>query len=381
MKVAIVDTYYGVALDALHAAHPEWEALGYDAHLAGLLRESFGTFNAWSRNLKPLGHDVIDIVANANTLQAKWLHERGQDAEWSREFARRQHDAPLPTAQIAAAVEQVDDFKADVVLLQDVSFFPAHVLWRWQAQGKLIAAQCSCPMPPADRLRHVDVCFTSFPHYAGAQGMLAANGVGRAEFLPLAFEPDVLTRLGEAPATRDIPIAFVGGVGKRVHWKAGTEALEAVARQFGPESFHWYGYGREYLEAGSPLLACWRGEAWGLDMYRVYQRARVVVNRHGEVAQGFTNCMRVFESVGCSAFLFTEKSPNLNELFPVGGVGTYNSPADLCSRIESVLRDEPSRELAAGIAHLEVMARHTFAQRMQVVNRVLREEVERRKPK
>ena len=385
-RIAIVDTYYTQALAALSERHPEWAGMPYQEHLDALLWEFFGTGDAWSRNLRPLGWDAIDVIGNADALQAKWFAEHRSGA------------APMEPWQVAA--EQVEDFGANVVLLQDVSFFPAHVLWRWQAQGRVVAAQCSCPMPPADRLRHVDVCFTSFPHYAGepseSGGELRRRGVRRVEFMPLAFEPDVLQRLDARErmrhdvemeltsndvqiAGRDIPIAFVGGVGKRIHWKAGTEALEAVASKFGSANFHWYGYGREYLDDNSPLFACWRGEAWGLDMYRVYQRARIVVNRHGEVARGYANCMRLYEANGCSALVLTESAPNLAQLFPDGGVVGYDSPADLCAKIERYLGDERDRAETARIGEGTVRALHTFAQRMTVVDRVLREELERRK--
>lgn len=372
-KILLLDTYYPAALDALHDAHPEWRDMGYADHLAGLLGQAFGTGDFWSRNLRPLGWDAVDVVGNATHLQAKWFRERRGGA--------------LPMDRWQAAAEQVEDFGADVVLLQDVSFFPAHVLQRFRAQGRYLAAQCSCPMPDEDRLRELDLCFTSFPHYAGngpsAQSAphseLWKRGVRRVEFMPLAFEPDVLARLGEPPAERDIPIAFVGGVGKRVHWRAGTEALEAVARKFGPANFHWYGYGREWLETGSPLLRCWRGEAWGLDMYRVYQRARIVVNRHGEVARGYANCMRLYEATGCGALLMTEMSPNLPNLFPQGGVVGYVGPGDLCERIEKYLGDESARAKVAEIGQTTVLEWHTFAQRMRHVDEVLREELERRK--
>ena len=50
-------------------------------------------------------------------------------------------------------------------------------------------------------------------------------------------------------------------------------------------------------------------------MYKVYGRSKIVINRHGEVAQGFANNMRMFEATGMGALLMTGQSPNLSDFF------------------------------------------------------------------
>ena len=53
-------------------------------------------------------------------------------------------------------------------------------------------------------------------------------------------------------------------------------------------------------------------------MYRVLARTRVAMNRHGDIAEGHANNMRLFEATGAGALLATEAADNLPELFEPG---------------------------------------------------------------
>ena len=113
---------------------------------------------------------------------------------------------------------------------------------------------------------------------------------------------------------------FVGGVDPRVH-AAGTALLERVAEA---ADLRVWGYGVDALPADSPLRSRHRGEAWGSEMYDVLARARIVVNRHIDVAEGFANNMRLYEATGSGALVITEAAPNLGDLFePHREVFTY----------------------------------------------------------
>lgn len=358
-RIVILDTYYPQALTALDREHPEWRDLGYDAHLRGILDESFGTADYYSRHLRELGWDAIDIVANYATLSLK------------RE--------PLPMPPPAAM---------DVLFLQDVSHLPLPALRSMKQDGVLLAAQISCPMPDAERVVLLDVVFTSFPHYVER---LRKMGVQRVEYSPLAFDDVVLDRTRppgpDSPLYpdhpgRDLPILFVGGVGKDIHWRQGTETLERVARVYG-DRFHWYGYGREWLESDSPLHAVYRGEAWGRRMYELLLRAQIVVNRHGEVADGYANNMRLYEATGCGAMLLTDAALNLGELFELGWplstgeVIPYASDHHLVELLAEYL-DRPDRRIAvARRGQVRTLRDHTYRKKMEQIDAVLREELAR----
>lgn len=346
MRIAIVDTYYPDFLRSL----PPLEGT-YDEELAKLLSMGFGTFDAYSHYLKALGHEVIDIIANYRPLQDKAAQSFG----WGSGSLQ------------AIALEQIRRFKPDCLIMQDLSFFSPAVLSQI-GNDMLLAGQCSCPMPMTDTVRRYHVLFTSFPHYVEK---FQALGV-RAEYLPLAFDPRMLQYQSEK---RDIEISFVGGVGKNSHWHKGTDALEAVAAAF-PEQFHWYGYGLENLSSDSPLRKCYKGQAWGAEMYRVYGRSKIVVNRHGEVAEGYANNLRMYEATGIGAALITEQSLNQNELFPYG-VCVYHSIPDLLVRLSYLLSVTSQCRDMAENGQDWTLQHHTYAHRMQRVSEVLTECLER----
>ena len=123
-------------------------------------------------------------------------------------------------------------------------------------------------------------------------------------------------------------VSFVGGLNPRVH-AAGTALLEQLARE---TRHRLLGLRGRRAAPGSPIRQRYHGEAWGLEMYRVLARSRIVVNRHIDVAEGYANNMRLYEATGSGALLVTENGRNLRELFEPGArssrtTGRANSPS------------------------------------------------------
>jgi hypothetical protein len=348
-RIIIIDTYYQDVLTRFATQHPEWALLSRDAHLEAVLDSLFGTADFYSRNLRLLGWNAIDMIANYPGLQG---------------------DGDLVSETLA----QIDQYHPDVLFLQDLRFLPAEDVAQLRKQGILIAAQLSCPLPELEFLCGPQIIFTSFPHYVEK---LPKLGTGRVVYSALACEPSAISRTlaGQPAPERDIDVLFVGGVGKDVHWRAGTEALEALASAFGPR-FHWYGYGQQWLEADSPLHACYRGEAWGIDMYRLLLRAKIVVNRHGEVAEGCANNMRLFEATSAGALLVTEAAPNLSDFFGSDEVLSYE-PGELSVKVRWALANLDEAEAIAARGQTRTLTEHTYHKKMAQVSTVLHEVMDR----
>jgi spore maturation protein CgeB len=222
-------------------------------------------------------------------------------------------------------------------------------------------------MPPEENLKALDLVFTSFPHYRARE--FPRMGV-RSVFHRLAFSPLACARAGGRVPDRDIPVSFVGGLGGgavgRGWWDRGTQALARLAEQ---GCLHWYGYGKENWNANCSLNGCWKGEAWGVDMYRVYLRSRIVVNRHGEVAEGSGNNMRQYEATGCGACLVTDEPG----VFADGQeCAVYRRPEDLPGLVAELLRDEPRRQRIAEAGHRATMGLHTYDVRAEALDEELR---------
>jgi spore maturation protein CgeB len=334
MRIAIVDTYYPAFLKTPNL-DPDSD---YEQQLGFVLGRSFGTFDAYSRTLRAIGHEVIDVIANHRQLQEMWA---------------REHNSQSQNLELVA-LEQIKDFRPDVVFMQDLSFFSLETL-KGLADRYLLAGQCSCAMPDVAKLRQFHVLFTSFPHYVPR---FESMGV-RAIYLPLAFDPIVLERCGENLPKRSMDCVFVGGAGS--NWRAGTSLLEGIAANI--PGFMWFGYGAEQLPRNSALRKAYRGEAWGIHMYRILQEAKIVINRHAEYAEGYANNLRMYEATGCGAMLLTD---NRTAHFAGDEIVTYATPADAVDKIRHYLRQDVERERIAERGQIRTMAEHTYKERMPV---------------
>lgn len=353
-RILILDTYYPDFLKSFYI-NP---ALTYQSQLEGLLYQSFGTFDAVSRHLKALGWDTGEVIGNSDGLQSRWAYEHGVSGLDSE----------------AIVLEQIKAFEPDIVFLQDLNFFSIETM-QSLGGGYILAGQLSCPWPGDDRVYTMRCLFSSFPHYIPRIEKLGVKAV----FNPLAFDPIVIERAVDGMVSgrfsrqlreRPYDCVFVGGVGAPSHWKAGMEVLEEVAREV--PTFKWWGYGAELLPAGSALRDKYMGQAWGLDYYRILAQAKVCINRHGEVAQGYSNNMRCFEATGMGALLVTENSLNLSDYFNATECVSYGSPEEAVYAIKSALNNEPVRKQIAANGQTRTLRDHTYAKRMEKVSEVLK---------
>jgi hypothetical protein len=367
MRVLVVDTAYPAFLAEHYAAHAGLEEAPYADQQAALMGRHFGTGDAYARELRALGHSAWTVVANCRPLQLAWAREH-------RAVRATRLRARLPTRIGIAAQDaltpaildaQIAALDPDVVYLQDLWLLPRERLDAIRAQGRLVVGQIASEAPPGETLHGFDLVLTSFPHYVER---FRAIGVD-SEYLAIAFDQTLALELDLRP-DRDRPhgAVFVGGVNPRVH-PAGTALLERLCARVDLEV---WGYGRDDLPPESPLRAHHRGDAWGLDMYRVLADSRVVVNRHIEAAEGYANNMRLFEATGSGAALVTEAAPNLGELFDPGReVVTYADEDDLVAQIQRLLADEPARLAVAAAGQERTMRDHTYANRIRRLAEIL----------
>jgi spore maturation protein CgeB len=366
MRVLVVDTYYADFLEAHYARNPDLAEDAYAEQLSALMEGFFGTSDAYSRYLGELGHEAADVVVNCRRLQGAWAREHDK-AGILRRLAKFGPDRiRLPLEQrflhrIAAA--QIADFRPDVVYLQDLWFFSPAELGRMRAAGQLVVGQIASAAPPLETLRQIDLLVTSFPHFVER---FRDQGIA-SEYLKIAFYEPVLDRLREqgidAQATSERPheVIFAGGLNPAVHGE-GVRLLERVSAELPLEV---WGYGADRLAADSPLLDRYRGQAWGLDMYRLLARSKIVINRHIDAAEGHANNMRLFEATGSGALLITEDHDNLREMFEPGvEVATYADPDELVEKIRRYLANDNERVETAAAGQRRTLTEHTYANRV-----------------
>ncbi len=344
MKIAIVDSYYKPVFSKVSKA-------GYNARLWELLGLYFGTSFFYSEAFRQMGWEAVDIIANDSVGRMMWNGEMGINYDTDE----------------ASVIDQLAIFEPDIVYMQDLSFFKGDRIRSLKEKfGWKFVAQHSCPWAGDAQVSAYDLVFTSFPHYIPRISKLGVQ----TGFLPIAFGHWVLDHV--EPVIRDIPVSFVGGLnGTSGHWNAGTAMMEEIAEQV--PGFKWWGYivgdGAQYPN----LQRTYQGEAWGIDMYRIYARSQMVVNRHGEVAEGYSNNMRMFEATGCGALLLTEASKNLSTYFAPGREClAYNGTAELIDVINKSLIWQPGVvEEIASAGQARTLAEHTYEKRLAAIEPIL----------
>ena len=368
MKIAIVDTYYS---SFLAHAEPRFtgQGLDYAGMLERLLSIRFGTSDFYSRNLRAIGHDAIDIVYNCLPLQQRWAKENvsrrpglgSRLADLADLVAVGPRRDPGGDELRRIAVEQIRSARPDVLFMQELSVFPPEVLTELKRSVRLVVGQIASPLPDPSYLKPYDLILTSFPHFVPK---FRVQGIA-SEYFRIGFDPIVLDSLGTVDRKR--ACTFVGGI-SGVHG-ARTRFLETLAREVDIEFF---GYGADMLPPGSAITSKHQGEAWALDMYRVLAESLITVNFHIDVAENNANNMRLYEATGCGALLVTDQKQNLAALFKPGTeVVAYRDADEAVGQIRHFL-DHPveARKIAAA-GQQRTLGEHTYAQRMAELTKIL----------
>ena len=346
MRVLIVDTCYGAFLTSHYGRNPGLVERPYAEQWRALMDTFFGTADAYSHYLGELGHEAHEVVVNCEPLQAAWLREHRIAGLGAEETLRL----------------QIEDFRPDVVYLQNLHVLSDETMAAVRRAGVFVVGQIASEAPDLERLRMYDLLLTSFPHFVEK---FRAEGVA-SEYFRIGFDPRVLDRLGTVPNEHEV--VFVGALNGIRH-RRGNATLARAARSL-PVQF--WGYDLRGWPPWSPLRRRYKGEAWGLDMFRVLASARVVLNRHIGAAGQYANNMRLYEATGVGALLATDVKENLTDLFePEREVVAYGNADELVTKVQRYLADEDARSAIAAAGQARTLRDHTYALRMQELVEIL----------
>jgi spore maturation protein CgeB len=382
MRILVLNADYPRFLSWFYGRQPGLEKTPYRTQMARRNESLFGVADFYSRNFTAMGHSAAEIHVNNPWLQSAWAVEHGIAVDMAepvgmpeqrtipawlqrvvkplkpqlRPLARRIGLSPrLNAAAQAILLAQIEDFKPDLVLNQDVFYIDPQLIQRIKQIGRpTIVGQIGLqPSQSADW--HVyDLMISQLPAVVRS---LRALGV-RAEVNHLAFEPAILDALPEAPPV-DTDISFVGTVS--VDHQQRISLLEAVAERY---DLKLWGNPPQALRANSPLHRCFQGEVWGLDMYQVLRRSRITLNSHIDLAGGEAGNMRLFEATGVGCFLLTDFKDNLDTLFAPGvEVAAWRSVDECLKTIDRYLDDESGRAEIARAGQARTLSQHTYRQR------------------
>jgi hypothetical protein len=157
----------------------------------------------------------------------------------------------------------------------------------------------------------------------------------RCSILLSGFDEDLHRPIPGLP--RDIDVLFVSGITERR-----GRLLERIGRHF------------KVVQAS----------AFGEDMVRLFSRAKVVLNIHAEEFPDTET--RVYEVLGCGAFLLTERLSSENP-FSESDLASFDSEPELLAKLAHYLAHDEERARISERGRNTALAGHTYRHRAQQI--------------
>jgi len=383
MRFLILNTDYPEFLCWLYAQHPGLENHPYEEQMRVRVESLFGVADFYSSNLRKLGHEAWDIHANNEFMQKAWAREHGVRVEestpveqWARAILSRARrmagKTPLlslkplfrPVLRVLGSFQswfydilaaQIKYYKPDILLNQAMDSISTKFLKEIKPYVRLLVGQIAAPFPKDEDYSCYDLIISSlknFVEYFRKQGI-------PSELHHLGFEPRVLNVLDK---TREgnISVSFVGGL-SRLHEER-IRLLEYLCQRYDVQI---WGKGIEGLSRSSPIYRCYKGQAWGRDMYNILYKSKITLNFHGRWSGPYANNMRLYEATGVGTLLITDWKENLHELFEPGKeVVAYRSPEECAELIQYYLEHDDERQTIACAGQKRTLREHTYYHRM-----------------
>jgi len=349
MKVLMLWEYYPIYLSYFYQKYPEVLDLPFEEHRQRIFDDHFGWPADLSQYMNQQGIETEFIIANAETLQKRWAKEQGGNSfnehNWEKAIALEQIRRFSP--DILWKINPTDDFD---VFLDDAKGSYRKV---WLYLGHKI--------PKLDLLGKADYLITPQPkrilkHYPQLRNLANVHS---------GFSPTVLDQIGEVKKIYDI--VFIGnitpehqrraevlaylienginlkvfggtpGLGRKYMLKKGIEnsrngklgqGIKLLAKAF---------LGSEYKKHAEVIKTVLQPPVFGLDYYRTIAQARLALNIHIDMAEGFTGNMRMFETTGVGTCLITEDVEATAEIFKHGKeILTFSSKEHLLDLLQKI---------------------------------------------
>ena len=297
---------------------------------------SFGFSSLFGMDRNLLFNQVNNIeffsnVTNSKYIQTKWAEENNikyNEDSWQKE--------------ILAA--QIKKFKPDVIYTGNHGFFTKEMK-EYLPKAKLYALWNASPMKKGIDLSHFDlgISFNEVYHQH-----LQKRGIKNVEYNSFYIDPEIKNRLDSMNLKKDIDIAFVGRY--QPMFKTRNQFLYDVYSNFKKEYNIQY-----YLLTGARLRGLIPTLPWKLlraynkpvyleDMFKVFNRSKIVLNTHSNITGSVKGNMRVFEALGSGSFMLSDDGIYPKHLEAGEDFVTYKNDKDMIEKIDYYLKHDKERD-------------------------------------
>jgi spore maturation protein CgeB len=380
MKILFLDTIYPSILEDKGFFDLPEKGDSYKDLARTLDDQKFSSGSMYLPGLVALSNQIEVVYVNARKLQLLWdgpLDSGRCSPKYSWKYWQLISRIPLlgnllhdRSKKARIVMNQIKILAPSVVYCLNVNFLSERLIKQIKEMGVAVVGQIASPLPPLSFYKSYDHIFSAHP---GQVEHFRKAGVS-SSWLPLAFDNaqrKSFDQTGWPERTRDV--TFVGTFGR--HQRNTGPLLKAISKEIPTLQIFTLSKLRQLKRFG--LLNFFKGRAWGPEMYKILAESKIVINRHGPVADGYSVNFRMFEATGMGALLVTEQGKNTSDLFEPGKeVLTYTSVSDAVQVLKSALADFDTYGLVAAAGQERTLTKHTYEQRATEIDQVLRKLVD-----
>lgn len=394
-----VTNSYPQYIKSFYNKHKEASFLSYKEQHQLLTNDSIEIASAYVKNLKKIGVEAIELITNASILQNTW---------------RKEHNLPSNIAYNILVIEQIKQFKPDVVWLDDLTLLDKDWKTRLLKEVpsiKLFVGHHCAPFNEdlAEKFKLFNIMFTCIPclknefEELGIKTYLMYHG----------FETSILGSVNENNNFNDIEFLFTGSLysGSGFH-KSRIEYIESMLKSgikidlycnlesfkkllskklfyhlistlkklklekliesipilnknkaFGDLSIKFY---------STKLLNSSKPPVFGKEMYQLLAKSKICFNIHGEVADKCAGNIRLFEATGVGSCLVTDWKDNITELFEPGKeIVTYKTVEECIEKVKWLIENPEEREKIAKAGQQRTLKYHSIENRAKKLDEIL----------
>ncbi len=231
----------------------------------------------------------------------------------------------------------ISSYNPDIIFLREPTLLDGNFFARYKGKNFIITL-IGCPLKHANNfiIERSDLILTLTKEYRdffktqGTDSEIIEYGVDRRIDSEIEFREKLFD------------CVFVGMLGSNEQ-KSKSELLEHIASK---GFLKWWGLKGDKMELYPNLLKCYQGETSGIEMFKIYKSAKIVINDYVNMANDFNVNLRTKEVLSVGSFLLTRHNKNLNHL---GNVyfGTFTDNVDCLNKIIYYLANESIREKIA----------------------------------
>ena len=389
---------YQGSLDSFYLDNPNTKSLSYDDHCNLLINNTTEFAGCYTRNFRKLGIDTKCVISNDTSLQNKWRSENSTNS----------------TKKSNILFEQINAFKPDILWIENLSYINTAWFKRVREEIKTIKLIIAYHCAPYDKkliekLRKADFIITCTPGlkqafeneslktyliYHGFDNELLTRVERKGKVLSnnLVFSGSLITggsfhniriNLIENLIKENIDLALYVTLEKRYKIKAKqliyilAEILKKLKLNWLTDRIPIFQYGQSPVKSYSEtLLRSNHQPLYGIDMFNLFQKSKIVLNLHTGVAGDYAGNMRMFEVTGIGSCLLTDNKKNMNDLFEVGKeVMIYDSPEDCIEKVKWLLEHDQEREKIAMLGQRKTLGMHTVEIRCRSIIDIINKEL------